>query len=159
MGERPAQPLSGAEAAPGHPAASDAPTSVDGSEFTPPAASEPAAGEPGEIVETWPEPFRPEDAYTISLSSLALAEFYGTQTTEPDPAAQPSVTALEDWLRSHGVGGAGRKAEGFYGEKTKALVNAAYAEYLPDTPEEARNGVVSPQLATALKAAGAPIGA
>lgn len=113
----------------------------------------------GEVIETWPAPFRPESEYTISVQALETAAFYGQQTTEPYPGGQVAVEALEDFLRSHAVGGSTRTSEGYYGSKTRALVNAAYRHYLPDLPREARNGLVSSQLAAALKAAGAPIGA
>ena len=111
-----------------------------------------------EVVEvvtpaSWgPAPVDPKVA--ISVGQLGLAQFYGTQSQEPSPA-QPHVKRLEEWLRTNGaVGGSNRKGEGFYGPKTGDLVRAAYEKFLPDVDP---SPLVGADLASALKANGAPI--
>lgn len=88
-----------------------------------------------------------ENPDAISLGMLQLAEFYGTQGSEPQPAAQAHLERLEDVLRSHGIGGAGRKSEGYYGPKTRELVQAAAKELLGTEG----NGVASGELLEALR--------
>lgn len=83
----------------------------------------------------------------VSFYQLQLAEFYGDT---PNAAAQPHLERLEDFLRSHAVGGSNRKSEGFYGPKTRELVQAATDKYL-GAPG---NGSITPELVQALKVAG-----
>lgn len=113
-----------------------------------------AAAEVDEVV-TWPEwgPPPVDLSNAISVGQLELAQFYGTQNAEQSPA-QPHVKRLEDWLRSHAIGGSTRKSEGYYGLKTGKLVQAAYAELLPDAHPST---IVGADLAAALKAKGAPL--
>jgi hypothetical protein len=116
----------------------------------------PAAQDTQPVVEeVWPTWGRDAVATsTISLSGLQTAEFMGTQSLTAGPT-QADVTRLEDFLRSHAIGGTSRKSEGYYGPKTRDLVNDAYAALLPGVRS---SGVVGPDLAVALRAKGAVVG-
>ena len=105
-----------------------------------------------EEVLTYPNwgPPAPDEAQVISLHQLQLAEFHGE---EPEPNSQAHLERFEEFLRSHAIGGSNRKSEGFYGPKTRELVDAAYQHYLGKDG----HGRVGADLIEALRQAGAVV--
>lgn len=113
-------------------------------------AAHAADTEPTEVVtyQNW-GPVEPDPATSISLNQIQLAEFFGDK---PQPATQEHVTRLEDWLRSHAVGGSNRTPEGYFGDKTRELLTAANEKYTGRSAP-----IVDEVLWQGLKAAGAPV--
>jgi peptidoglycan hydrolase-like protein with peptidoglycan-binding domain len=109
--------------------------------------------DPGETILTYPHwgPPPVDENVAISFHQIQLSEFHGE---DPEPVSQGHLERFEDFLRSHAVGGSNRNSEGFYGPKTRELVDAAYQNYLG---KPARDGRVDEDLWEALREAGAVV--
>lgn len=116
-------------------------------------AAEPAVTPLRSETVTYPQWGRipPAEDEAISLHQVLLAEFHGDR---PEPVSAEHLHRLEEWLRSHAVGGSTRKPEGWYGQKTRDLIEAAYRHYLGRPSPDGRPGA---DLWEALRVAGAPV--